>query len=45
MKASIVGVALTEIKSMWDVDASTLTRKAIGEALRDANLEMRKKHL
>ena len=39
MKVSIVGVALTEIKSRWDTDSSTLARRAIKEALRDANLE------
>ncbi|MFB0563518.1 MAG: thiolase family protein [Candidatus Lokiarchaeia archaeon] len=39
MKVSIVGVALTEIKSRWDADSSTLARRAIKEALKDANLE------
>jgi acetyl-CoA C-acetyltransferase len=41
LKVSIVGVGLTEIKSVWDADASTLARRAVREALRDANLEAR----
>jgi acetyl-CoA C-acetyltransferase len=39
LKVFIVGVGLTEIKSVWDVDASTLARRAVREALGDADLE------